>query len=151
MLPCPFSHLIPSPTGTNTPQPQDLFWPPVLWFYRRKKWYFCLLKITTQGFSLWHFRVNMYYSLNWFVSIFLLSTLVPCGSFNRFKNSILILVESISTIFTILTSFFYTPLKCDLPLMWPVFLNIAVFALGPYSTYEKKHATFGLLNLVNFN
>jgi hypothetical protein len=25
MLPCPFSHLIPSPTGTNTPQPQDLF------------------------------------------------------------------------------------------------------------------------------
>jgi hypothetical protein len=37
-----------------------------------------LFKIATQGVSLWHFHVNMYYNLNWFISsIFLLSTLVP--------------------------------------------------------------------------
>jgi hypothetical protein len=40
--------------------------------------HFCLYKIATQGVSLWHFHVYMYYYLNWFIpSIFLLSTLVP--------------------------------------------------------------------------
>jgi hypothetical protein len=48
--------------------------------------------MATQGVSLWHFHVYMYYSLIWFIpSIFLLSTLVPSyGDFNRFKNSIII-------------------------------------------------------------
>jgi hypothetical protein len=37
-----------------------------------------LFKIATQGVSLRHFHVYMYYNLNWFISpIFLLSTLVP--------------------------------------------------------------------------
>jgi hypothetical protein len=27
---------------------------------RKKKWHFCLLKIATQGISLWHFHVCMY-------------------------------------------------------------------------------------------
>jgi hypothetical protein len=36
-----------------------------------------LFKIATQGVFLWHFHVYMYYSPNWFISIFLLSTLVP--------------------------------------------------------------------------
>jgi hypothetical protein len=53
--------------------------------------------------------------------------------------------------FTFFTSFFYTPpLICDLPLTWPVFHNTAVFVLGPYYTYERKHAAFGLLHLANF-
>jgi hypothetical protein len=37
-----------------------------------------LFKIATQGVSLWHFHVYIYYNPNWFIStIFLLSTLVP--------------------------------------------------------------------------
>jgi hypothetical protein len=45
---------------------------------RKKKFHFCLFKITTQRITLWHFHVYMYYSLIWFISsIFLLSTLVP--------------------------------------------------------------------------
>jgi hypothetical protein len=45
---------------------------------RRNKWYFWFFKIATQGVSLWHFHVYMYYSTIWFISsIFLLSTLVP--------------------------------------------------------------------------
>jgi hypothetical protein len=35
---------------------------------RRKKWYFCLFKTPTQGVSLWHFHVYMYYSLIWLIS-----------------------------------------------------------------------------------
>jgi hypothetical protein len=31
-----------------------------------------------------------------------------------------------------------------------VFCNIAVFGLGLYSTYERKHAAFDLQNLVDF-
>jgi hypothetical protein len=43
---------------------------------------------------------------------------------------------------------FYSPsLMCDFPLVWPVFHNIAEFVLGLYSTYERKHVAFGLLNL----
>jgi hypothetical protein len=42
-----------------------------------EKRYFCLLKISIQGFSVWHFHVYMYCTPNWFIcSIFLLSTLV---------------------------------------------------------------------------
>jgi hypothetical protein len=45
---------------------------------KKNKWHFWLFKITTQGVSLWHFHVYMYYNPNWFISsIFLLSTLVP--------------------------------------------------------------------------
>jgi hypothetical protein len=37
-----------------------------------------LVKMATQGVSLWHFHVYMYYSPIWFnSSVFLLSTLVP--------------------------------------------------------------------------
>jgi hypothetical protein len=39
---------------------------------------------------------------------------------------------------------FPTSLMRDLPLVWPVFHNIAVFVLGLYSTYEREHAAFGL-------
>jgi hypothetical protein len=35
-----------------------------------------LFKVAKQGASLWHLYVYMYYNLNWFISIFLLSTLV---------------------------------------------------------------------------
>jgi hypothetical protein len=44
------------------PSRQDLFCPPVLWFCKRKKRHFCLFKISTQGFPLWHFHVYMHYN-----------------------------------------------------------------------------------------
>jgi hypothetical protein len=61
---------------------------------KKKKMTFCLFKIALQGAWLWHFCVYMFYSPNWFISsIFLLSTLSPSyGDFNRFKNSIFILL-----------------------------------------------------------
>jgi hypothetical protein len=113
-----------------------------------------LLKIALQGIFLWHFHVHMYYNLNWFISsIFLLSPLVTfLWWFQQIlKFCIYSCIESISTIFTFLTSFFYPPLLvCVLSLVWLVFNNISVFVLGPYSIYERKHAAFGLLNLANF-
>jgi hypothetical protein len=58
-------------------------------FIKEKKWHFRLFKITTQ----W---VSLYYSPNWFISFFLLFTLVPFyGSFSRLNNSIFILVQRI--------------------------------------------------------
>jgi hypothetical protein len=37
-----------------------------------------LFKVATQGVSLWHFHVYVYYNPNWFIfSILLLSTWVP--------------------------------------------------------------------------
>jgi hypothetical protein len=38
-----------------------------------------------------------------------------------------------------------------LPLVWLVFHNISAFVLGLYSTYERKHVAFGVLDLANFN
>jgi hypothetical protein len=76
--PTPTPHILPTLTSTYPPR-QDLFCLPVLRFCKRKKkWHFCLSKISVQGVSLWHFYVRMYYNLNWFISsIFLLSTLAP--------------------------------------------------------------------------
>jgi hypothetical protein len=52
-----------------------------------------LLKIGTQGVSLWHFHVYMYYNMIWFISSIFLPTLVPFfWCFSQFKNSIFILV-----------------------------------------------------------
>jgi hypothetical protein len=46
-------------------------------------------------------------------------------------------IENTSTIFTVLTSFFYPPpLTCDFPLAWPVFHSIAIFVLGLYSVEQ---------------
>jgi hypothetical protein len=42
----------------------------------KEKMTFCLFKIATQGVSLWHLNIYMYYNPVWFISIFLLSTLV---------------------------------------------------------------------------
>jgi hypothetical protein len=50
-----------------------------------------LFMVATQGVSLWHFHVYMYYNPHWFISsIFLLYS-----GFNRLKNSIFILVEKV--------------------------------------------------------
>jgi hypothetical protein len=50
-----------------------------------------------------------------------------------------------------LLNFFYPPsLICDLLLAWPVFHNIAYICIGSITTYERKHASFGFLNLANF-
>jgi hypothetical protein len=38
----------------------------------------------------------------------------------------------------------------DLPLVWPVFHNIATFVLCLYATNEREHVTFGLLSLSYF-
>jgi hypothetical protein len=121
-------------------------------FLKKKKW--LSFKIATHGVSLWHFYVYMYYNPDCLIySIFLLSTLVPSlWWFQQVKNFFFhSCIESTSAIFTFWPSFFYPPsLLCDLSLAWPVFHNIAVFVLGLYSTYERKHAAFGLLNLTNF-
>jgi hypothetical protein len=64
------------------PPPTDTHWPDrtcfaYLFSVFIKKWYFCLFKISSQGVSLWHFHVCMYYNPNYFIpSIFLLSTFV---------------------------------------------------------------------------
>jgi hypothetical protein len=111
------------------------------------------VKVVTQGVSLWYFHVYMYYNPNWFVSpIFLHSTLVPFLWWLQtvYDCYILSCIESLSTIFIILTSFYFTTFIYDLFLVWPVFHNIAVFILGLYSTFEKEHAAFGLLSLANF-
>jgi hypothetical protein len=54
-----------SPSHSTNPPRQDLFHPLVLRFCKRKNWHFCLLKIATQGISLLHFHVYMYYKPNW--------------------------------------------------------------------------------------
>jgi hypothetical protein len=46
--------------------------------------------------------------------------------------------------------FYPPPLVHDLALAWSVFHSTAEFVLGLYSTYERKHAAFGLLSLANF-
>jgi hypothetical protein len=52
--------------------------------------------------------------------------------------------------FTFLTSFIYPPsLVCDLPLVWPVFHDIAAFVLGLYSTYERENMWFSLLIILS--
>jgi hypothetical protein len=156
--PCP--HLLLTPICTNlSPLPpwprEDLFHSPVLQFCKRKKkLHFYLFKIATQGVSLWYFHVYMYHSPSWFFSIFLLffylcSFLIGVSTGLRFY--IHSYLESISTRFTFLTSFFYPPpLICNLSLVWTVFHNIVAFSLDLYSTYERKHTTFGLLHLSNF-
>jgi hypothetical protein len=103
---------------------------------------------------LWHFHVYMYYNLNWFIffyfSSFYLSPLL--WWFQRdLKFYIHSCIKNTSTIFTLLTSFFYVPpLICDILLARPVSHNIGEFVLGQYSTFERKHVSFGLLNLANF-
>jgi hypothetical protein len=57
-------------------------------------------------------------------------------------------IESTSTIF-ILKFLLLFPLVCDLFLACLVLHNIVVFVLGVYSTYERKHAPFGLLNMLS--
>jgi hypothetical protein len=38
----------------------------------------------------------------------------------------------------------------DLPLVWPVFHNIAACVLGLYPTNERERVAFDLLSLANF-
>jgi hypothetical protein len=68
----PFLIFSPIPLVTNLRQ--DLFYLPVLCFWKKN---FCLFKIVVESVSLWHIHVYMYYNTSWFIlSIFLLSTLV---------------------------------------------------------------------------
>jgi hypothetical protein len=75
----PFFHLLPTLTGTNPRLPQaGPFLPSYSPILQMKKKMTFLFKRATQGVSLWHFHVYMYYNGNWFISsIFLLCTLVP--------------------------------------------------------------------------
>jgi hypothetical protein len=87
-----------SPSYTLSLYPSPSYWyqPPgricfILLFFVFEKKHFCLFKVAVQGISFWHFHSYMYYNSNCLIpSIFFLSTLIPY--FNRFKNSILILV-----------------------------------------------------------
>jgi hypothetical protein len=96
-----------------------------------------LFKIATQGISLWHFRVYLVHLFYFSSFYFSLSLMVVSISL---RILYLFLHREYINLFT-LTSFFYPPLlMCDLPLVGPVFHNIATFVLGLYSTYERKHA-----------
>jgi hypothetical protein len=115
----------------STP-PSALFHPPVLQFWKgkEKKWCFCLFKLATQGIYMWHF--------------------LSFGCINQFKNYIFILYrENINNI--TLTSFFYPPPS----VLWPsldfsCFSQYCYILLELYSTFEREHVAFVLLNLTNF-
>jgi hypothetical protein len=65
LVPCPLP-LVPTPNRTCFTCMFSIF----------GKRYFCLFKIAIQEVSLWHFYAYMYYNPNWFIPLFLLSTLV---------------------------------------------------------------------------
>jgi hypothetical protein len=72
--PTPFPYTLPPCTGANPQTIRTCF---TFLFSVFEKRHFCLFKIAIQRVSLWHFHAYMYYNPNWFISIFLLSTLVP--------------------------------------------------------------------------
>jgi hypothetical protein len=78
---CAHSIVLYSPSQTISPPLPPSHWyqhhPLLLDFVKEQKRDFYLFKITIQGVPLWHFHVHMYCSTNWFISIFLLSSLVP--------------------------------------------------------------------------
>jgi hypothetical protein len=109
--PCHTLSSPPTPSTASIPPRQDPFHPPVLPFCKGKKVSF-LFKIATQEFSLWFFHIHMHYSLIWFISAtFILYTLVPFLWWFQpvLKFCILSYIESSSTIFTFLSSFFPPP------------------------------------------
>jgi hypothetical protein len=76
---------------------------------------------------------------------FFLSTLVLLlWWFQQFKKVYIhSCIESTSTIFTFLTSFFYpTYLVCDLPLAWSVFHNIAYMCIRSIFHIWEKTSSF---------
>jgi hypothetical protein len=91
-----YLHHIHAPTPFTTTS-QDLFFPSVLQFCRRKKgkkkkWHFWSLKIKIGSFLVTLPCIYVLYH-NWFISIFHCSTLVSfLYGFNQIKNSIFILM-----------------------------------------------------------
>jgi hypothetical protein len=84
---------------------------------------FCLFKIATQGVSLWHFHVYMFYNLNRFILFFFylspFLTMVSTG----LKTYIHSYIESTSAIFTFL-NFLLLPSPSY---MWPP-INVTCFS-----------------------
>jgi hypothetical protein len=74
-LPIPFSHFL-SLFHLYQPPRQNLFHPPLLRIYKSKTMTF-LFKIATQGVSLWHFHVYVYYQPSWFI----FSIIIFCKEF----------------------------------------------------------------------
>jgi hypothetical protein len=76
---------------------------------------------------------------------FFLPQCLSYGSFNSFKNFYIhSYIESTSTIFTFLTSFFYPPsLLCGLPFLWPVKATFSYWILFLWQrwrmVYEEEH------------
>jgi hypothetical protein len=140
----PTSSLLPLAPNTLLPG-NTCSTPPVLWFCRRKKrkdkeknMTFLLVwdKGSYTGSFLVIFPWYMYYNPNSLISSnFIHSTLVPFlwqfqPAWDFYTHSC---IESISTIFKPLLSFFYpTPSICDLLFVWPVFHDSVVFVLGLY-------------------
>jgi hypothetical protein len=150
----------PTPFPPNTPlwlvppppPLQDIFHPPVLGFCRRKKkrnGIFACLRYLHREFSC---GISVYYNTNCFIYfIFLHITLVPFLWWIQPVLTFYIHSCIETTIDHIRLNFLLLPYPslCDFPLLWPVFHSIAIFVLGLYSTYERKHMAFGLLNLAN--
>jgi hypothetical protein len=119
---------------------------------KRKKWLF--FEIKKLSFSLWYFHVYMYYKPRWFISYNFLHTILVLFLWwfqPVYDFCIHSCTDSVSTTFNLLVSLFYSthPL-CDLPLVWPVFHNVAAFVSGLYSTWKREHVIFDLLSLANF-
>jgi hypothetical protein len=55
-VPCSTLPLVPTPQGEHVLPSCSLT------LKKKKKWHFCLFKITTQGVSLWYFHVYMCYN-----------------------------------------------------------------------------------------
>jgi hypothetical protein len=113
--PSPYPQLFSTPASTNT-APRTCS---VLLFYnfvqekKRKKMTLLFVYNTYTGCSLWHFHIYMYYSWKWFISIFLLSSLVPfLWWFQQIlKFYIHSCIGNTSTIFTLLISSLNLPLS----------------------------------------
>jgi hypothetical protein len=151
--PNPFPHYLPPRTGMFFP------FPPVLWFHRRKKsekvkrkiWHFRLskTKVATQGdFCAISMYICFVSTIGWSLLIFfILHQSFSYGGFSRFKISVFIKYTEYTNHIQVLS--FLTPPVHDLPLVWPMFHNIAAFLWGLYFTYERQHmASFGLLIMV---
>jgi hypothetical protein len=71
-----FPHLLPPPMGTKPPGRTCSAFLFPNFVKERQKWHFCLFKISKTLVFLWHFYLYVYYSLIWFISIFLSNLMI---------------------------------------------------------------------------
>jgi hypothetical protein len=143
--PTPFPYVLPLPL-VPTPR-QDLFCLPVLCFGKKRKHTHLFL------YKEFLFDIFMYLCITTQIGssplFFSSAPLIPSyGDFNRFKNSLLILVQKVHQPYSpSYLSLLPSSSRMWPPPAWPVFITVLVFVLGLYSTCEGTHVAFGFLNL----